>query len=271
MNNASLLSCFTLSIISLFSIAQDTSLRKLREIIIPVKPASVTTDRLGNIYLIGEEQLIKLSEEGYLQHKRQLKIEGLSLLDAWNPLRIWVHRRTNNINQVELLDQQLMNAEEPFAPDAAFALNPLLIAPGTNNFTYWILDSDQSLKQINTQTNSVLSETNPIIFSDEPKIIHIRAYQGYIFLMDTNGAIIIINRMGQKLRIIDTGGARSFGVLGEDIYFVNKDKLMFENLYSDTHYEVLLPEKADFVIATDERLMLIHEKTLKVFSFKPKN
>lgn len=256
---------------SLTAIAQDHSIRKLREILLTIKPASVTADRLGNIYLTGEEQLAKLSEEGNLLHKRQMKMDGIVLLDAWNPLRIWIHRRTAETNQIELLDQQLMNAEEPYTPDAAFALNPVLIAPGTNNFTYWILDSDQSLKQINTQTNSVVSETDSVITPEAPKIINMRAYQGYIFLLNSNGTIIIINRLGQKLRTIDTEGARSFGVLGEDIYFVKQGKLTFENLYSDMRYEVALPETADYVIATDERLMLIQEKILKVFSFKPKN
>ena len=246
-------------------------MRRLRETILPVKPSRVSVDRLGNIYLLGESRQVKLSEEGHLQRERDIATKEIALIDTWNPLRIWVYRKTGVKPQIQLLDQELMNAEEPFSPDESFALNPSLVAPGTNNFTYWILDEDRSLKQINTQSNSVQIETAPIHVPNGSEFINVKAYQGFIFLQGTDGLISIVNRLGQILRTIDTGGAHHFGVLGEDLYFEKGGKLIFENLYNDSRYEVKLPEPADYVLATDERLLIIKERSLKVFAFKPKS
>lgn len=248
---------------------QNQVLRQIREVQLPIEPIKISVDRLGAGYLLGNDRMIKLNENGDPQTERPISLKETVLVETWNPLRIWVYQKINEKHQIQLIDQHLMNAEEPFTPDPSYAINPLLIAPGTNNFTYWILDADRSLKLINIQTKSVDLDTDPIKEISRTDITNMRAYQGFIFLLDSEGVIYMINRTGKLVRRITTEGAKFFGVLGEDIYFHKDSRLLFENIYKESKYEVRLPFTPDHLIATDEQLMLIRGKSMTVFQFQP--
>lgn len=258
-----------IQVICLFTNGQSQVLRQIREVQLPVQPVKISVDRLGTGYLLGNDRMIKLDENGDPQTERPISLRETKLVEPWNPLRIWIYQKINEKHQIQLIDQHLMNAEEPFTPDPSYAIDPLLIAPGTNNFTYWILDADHSLKLINIQTKTVDLDTDPIKEISGTEITNMRAYQGFLFLLDSKGIIYMINRTGKLVRRITTEGARFFGVLGEDIYFHNDSRLLFENIYKESRYEVRLPYSPDHVIATDEQLMLIRGKSMTVFQFQP--
>lgn len=257
------------SIILFSTQGQSAAIRKLRDVTLPAEVAHISVDRLGNGYVLGGDRLFKLSTEGEILSERKVgSLAEIKSLDCWNPLRLWLHRVSGEVHVIELLDQKLLNAEEHLRIDPAYAVDPVATAPGILNSNYWILDADNTLKFIQVDKKSVEWESEPIA----PTTVNftmIKSYQGFVFLLDSTGLLYMVNRMGKLVRKIDTNGALHFGVLGEDIYFLSKGKIRFENMYRDSSYEVELPTTADHILATDERLMIFRGSRIQVYAFKP--
>lgn len=254
----------------LFSIqGQPSAIRKLRDVTLPTEVIQIGVDRLGNGYVLGADRLLKLSTEGEILSERKFESSTeIKSLDCWNPLRLWLHRVSGGTHFIELLDQKLLNAEEPLRIDPAYAIEPIATAPGILNSNFWILDSDNTLKFIQADKKLVEWESEPIA-APSVNFMMIRSYQGFIYLLDASGILYTVNRMGKLVRKIDTNGAHHFGVLGEDIYFLSNGKIRFENMYRESSYEVELPTAADHILATDERLMIFKKNHVQVFTFKP--
>lgn len=249
---------------------QISPFHKLREQTLPFKVTQSSVDRLGELYLSGEGQLIKFSTDGHPLYTRQQKYEEqIQLIEAWNPLRVWIHHKNKNGHLIELLDQKLLNLQEPIQIDPSFAVNPKLIAPGINNNSYWILDEDHTLKMINIEKNIVEWESEPIAPLDHPGFKYFRIYQNFLILQSNNQEIFILNRLGKIIKKLNTKSKTSFGVLGEDIYYLEDQSLIFQNIYNEIKQEVTLPSGIEVAIATDERLMLIRGKILDIYRFQP--
>ena len=252
--------------------AQDFKFHKLRERELPVIAGYHSVDRLGGIVVYGEGKLIRLSPEGIIEAVRDNPVEGSSgeirLLEAWNPLRIWVHLKTPEGDRIYFLDSKLLNTEEPLSVDPAFSVEPILIAPGSNNYSFWILDIDHSLKLINTDKSIVEWESETIDSPDGSEFIYLKFWQNFLLLTTENGTIMVVSRLGKVLKTFK-GTPIKPGVLGEDIYYLSDDILIFENLYTSLKKEVRLPYRPDRVVATDERLVLFKGKRIEVYLFEP--
>jgi hypothetical protein len=166
------------------------------------------------------------------------------------------------------MDSKLLNAEEPLTIDPSFSVAPLLIAPGSNNYTCWILDMDHSLKLVRTDKSIVEWESEPIASPDGSEFIHLRFWQNFFLLTTEKGTVMVISRLGKALKTFQTTSQQP-GVLGEDIYYLSGDRMIFENLYTTNRNEIRLPYLPDRVAATDERLLLFKEKKLEVYLFEP--
>lgn len=252
--------------------AQNIPLHKLRERELPVIAECHSVDRLGGIVVYGDGKLIHLSPEGIIEVMRDNPVEWSSrkirLIEAWNPLRIWVQLKATTGDYIHFLNPKLLNAEEPLKIDPSFSVEPILIAPSNSNSSYWILDIDFSLKLINTDKSKVEWESGRIESPDGSVFTHLRFWQNFLLLTTEKGAILIVNRLGKVLKTFKSTSYQP-GVLGEDIYYLMVDKLVFENLYTNSRKEVLLPYRPDRVVATDERLILFKGKKIEVFLFEP--
>ena len=252
--------------------AQDFKFQKLRERELPVTAGYHSVDRLGGIVVYGENKLIRLSPEGITEAVRDTPIERPSdeirLIEAWNPLLIRVHLKTPDGDRIHFLDSKLLNAQEPLRVDPAFSVEPILIAPGNNNYSFWILDIDRSLKLINSDKSMVEWESGTIASPDGSEFGHLRFWQNFLLLTTENGTIMIVSRLGKVLKTFK-GSSLQPGVLGEDIYYLSDDLLIFENLYTSSKKELRLPYRPDRVVATDERLILFKGKKIEVYLFEP--
>lgn len=252
--------------------AQNFPFQKLREKELPVTPVYHSVDRLGGVLIFGDEKMIRLSPEGVIEAERnnsaEFRLNEVRLTEAWNPLRIWMHLKTQDGNKIHYLDSKLFNAEEPLTIDPSFSVAPLLIAPGSNNYTCWILDIDHSLKMIRMDKSAVEWESEPVASPDGEEFIHLRFWQNFFLLTTEKGTILVANRLGKVLKTFQTT-AQQPGVLGEDIYYLSGDRMIFENLYTAARNEIRLPYRPDRVVATDERLLLFRGKKIDVYLFQP--
>ena len=155
--------------------------------------------------------------------------------------------------------------------DSAFVIDPWLVfTSGDHNL--WILDAaDQTLKRINPRTSALEID---VVFpkdlsTDLSNISFAREYQGFVFLLDEHKGIHIFNNMGRWLKTITASNLSYFNFIGEELYYQVGSQLVFINLHSGEQRQIELPFTANTALTTDERLYLIHSKSIDFFEFKP--
>lgn len=232
---------------------------------------SGSVDRLGEFYLTGGGQLMRLDTEGRPASQVLLSDNGSpGLLECWNPLRIWYHDAGRSPHRAAILDHSLTIQKDSVIIDPAIAIKPLLIAPAILNSNCWVLDMDFSVKYLNLTTGTLMLETAPLVDpATDPGFLFMRAYQNLLFLQTRDRGILVMNMTGKVIRTIPTEGTTRIGVLGEDIYFNRKGKLIFMNLYTGDQSEVNLPAEGSIILANDERLLIAEGTTIRIFRFTP--
>ena len=257
----------------------------------PFEVTHASVDRLGEFYLGGSGKLMRLDTEGRPAH--QADLPGLALpglLECWNPLRIWYHDVSGAPHRAAIIDHSLSVSPDSVTIDPAVAIRPLMTAPAILNSNCWVLDMDFSVKYLNLTTNTLMLETGPLVDpGTDPEFLFMRAYQNLLFLLTRDRGILVMNMTGKVIRTLPAEGAMHFGVLGEDIYFIRKDDLVFVNLYSGDQTEIKIPavdrsatgigrdrdvrtrKPVTLVVANDERLLIASGNTVRVYRFTPPN
>lgn len=237
----------------------------------PFTVNSGSVDRLGEFYLTGGGQLMRLDTAGTPVAQVRLSDAGTAgLLECWNPLRIWYHDARSRPHHAALLDHALGVQPDSVVIDPAIAIKPILIAPAVLNSNCWVLDMDFSVKYLNLNTNTLMLETAPLVDpSTDPGFLFMRAYQNLLFLHTREHGILVMNMTGKVIRTIPADGTTHLGVLGEDIYFKRKDELIFMNLYTGDQSAATLPSAGTIILANDARLLIADGTTVRVYRFTP--
>jgi hypothetical protein len=235
-----------------------------------IKTKSVTqvsVDRLGNFF-VGQQNgvLKKYDLNGKLLASG--KATTCTLLEPWyHPV----------IFQFDKKKQQITTSGRNFENskiikvDPAWAISPILVCP-TNDNKLWLYDeADASLKKINPLTSEVILEfaIDTTQFKVKPNFIHLREYQSMIFLLDINSGIYLLNNIGKQINKIEKAGIKNFNFFGEELYYLANDAIVFYDLYTEEERKVKVAERNQFVIVTDERVILFSARHASVFEFNP--
>jgi hypothetical protein len=225
-------------------------------------------DRLGELYLVLRNGSIRKYDTlgNFLRETTTPGSQNVTLLEPWNPLRIFVYSKEKN--QITLLDHNL-GVLNVIPVDPAWAIDPVLACPGTLN-SFWVLDrSDLSLKWIDSKTKAVQREM-PLslpLTGKNPDFVFMREYQNLLFLVDRNSGIFIVNTIGKLVNSIAVPGLSYVGFSGEDFYYLQNGKIKFIDLYNEGHQEFDI-EPAQVALATDLRLFVIRGSAVEVRDFR---
>jgi hypothetical protein len=247
--------------------AQQFPLKKIREIKLQPSVHHISVDRLGGFYTVGDCEIEQFDPEGKLLKRH--KLNGClitDLLEAWPLMRIYAYQRSKQ--QFSVFDHNL-DFVEAIAIDPAFAVEPQLAVPTADLKSYWILDTDNSIKKIDRATSSVSLESDTLR-NVKGKFTHMRDYQSMLFLLNEESGVYVINKLGKLVSTIPLQGVRYISFAGEDLYYLSDNRLNFYDIFSKDEYSVEIPKGNKFVVATDERLILIKDGKAEVFGFSPK-
>jgi hypothetical protein len=151
--------------------------------------------------------------------------------------------------------------------DSAFSLEPWL-ATTSGDYSLWVLDAqDWNLKKVNVQTGTMTVEI-PLpatIGRQKSDFIAMREYQGFLFILHKKEGIHIFNSMGKHLRTLATPGLTYFNFIGEELYYLQDNKLKFFDLFTADTRELTLPAPATIALLTDERLFLIQTTAVTIY------
>ena len=250
------------------AIAQPDAFQKSLELDSEVRLLS--TDRLGNFYVLTRSSLWKIGTDGQVMANRTYPdADSVRMLEAWNPLKILLHAGGHRF---DLLDSDLQSSPETEALDEALAIHPMLVTSGAYTRLMWILDSDGSVKFIDWTAQKVIMESTPF---DAVKVpIHIqqlRNYQNNLFLLDRSHGLYVVGRSGKLVDRLEFDGASHMGSLGEDVYVHLPGRVVFIDLYTKDRYEIPVPADVSTAAVTDERLLLASGKRILLKSFRPKS
>lgn len=181
-----------------------------------------TTDNLGNIYTIKEDELIKYLPSGkFFARYSNLKLGNIATVDATNPLKIILYYR--DFQQLVFLDDQLsVNSDVVSLEKLGYEQTDLVCASVNNSF--WIYDKqnnelhrfDQNSKQITSTGN-----LKQILQSDlSPNFM--MEHNGYLYLNSPATGVYVFDIFGAFSKVISIKNLRNFQV-DENILYFQKD------------------------------------------------
>lgn len=249
-----------------FIASSQTDLKKIKEW--KTKNVTlITEDRLGNFFLVQKDGKIKKYDpDGKVLASGVEK--SLTLIEPWYQPSIFTYVRSKQKYMV--YGRNFENRQE-FEIEPALAIEPFLVCP-THDNKLWILDhADLSLKKVNRYTNEVIYEfeIDSTLVAPNSDYIYLREYLNLIFLLDKNSGILILNHLGNVINKIEIANLKSFYFYGEDLYYLQENKLTFINILTEKQREVLLPMDTQQAILTDERIITLNSKgkaTLYLYS-----
>jgi len=257
-----------------FIISQLASFAQLNKVadlnLTNVSTASV--DRLGNFYFVlPSGTMQKYDPDGNLLDEVKEGITPLTLLEPWNPLKVFTY--SNNNKLIKFWDHHLVLLEEkPLEP--SFSITPQLVCPANEVHKAWILDvADFTIKKVNLATNAI--EIDAVLpkewASEDSEFVFMREYQNRIFLLDKSKGILMLNMLGKLITTIEVKGLEFFNFMGEELcYRDGQDILLLDLFTGDTRKAASLDtgKKVIKSIITDERLVLVTPDKVEIYLLK---
>ncbi len=228
--------------------------------------AYAAIDRAGDFYVVLQSgEILKYDKNGI--NLGTYVHEGTpTLFDPANAIRLLVYYKKTQ--EFTWLSPDLsINPSQTI--DSSIAIEVALICPsGDQNI--WVLDdADLGLKKVSLKDSRVLTEFSINDQFKENEFTLMREYQNFLFLLDPKTGITVYNSFGKQIRKIQETGLTYFNFLGEELYYKKDNQLKFLDLFTAETREIAIPAPSDFVLLTDERMILVNKNQVNIFEFLP--
>jgi len=236
-----------------------------------------TTDKLQNIYILGEKnEIIKFTPEG----KEQFRYPNTTIgepdyLDATNPFNLLLY--FSDFQNVVTLDRTLNLAGEINLQQLGFFRVNALGMAGDGNL--WVYDEVEfRLKKIGQDGRVILQSGDlglELQKSISPNFLLERNQQ--VFLNDPKLGVLVFDVFGRYLKTLPLMDLSEFQVVGDELVFMEKGQLQSFHLKALLQSPLRLPvsENGEEEVQSAEkrvrvekdRLYILDEGRLKVYRF----
>ncbi len=200
-----------------------------KRVIIKTKLDYFTTDNIGNIYTIKEDELIKYLANGkFFERYSNLKLGTITSVDATNPLKILVYYR--DFQQIVFLDNQLsLNSDIVSLQDLGYEQTDLVCASANNSF--WIYNKQNNeLIRFNENSKKVAATGNlKQVLQVNLNPNYLTEHNGYVFLNCPETGIYVFDIFGTFNKIIALKNLKNFQVNESLIYYTKDSNLCSYN------------------------------------------
>jgi hypothetical protein len=238
--------------------------KKLKTVEVSDTIVAASIDRPGDIYITmkaGQSQ--RFDKDGRLLNLYR-KDPAPTSFDPRDGARLFAYYRTTASYDFLNTSFDIVGS---YKIDSAFSLEPWL-ATTSGDYSLWVLDTqDWSLKKVNVPTGTVPVEV-PLpanITRHKADFIAMREYQGFVFVLHKKEGVHIFNAMGKYLRTVATPGVTYFNFIGEELYYLQGNKLKFFDLFTTDTRELALPAPAQIALLTDDRLYLVNRTSVDIY------
>jgi len=236
---------------------------------IDVQVSFMTSDNLGNLYLVVNNELKKYDGKGNLLKTFSDKAHGnITFVDVTDPLKILLHFK--DFHQILFLDNMLSVKSDPILLDNLELLQPSLVCTSFDN-GFWVYDQqdfqlerfDKNLK-VSNQSGNIAQLTGIEI---KPKFLIETG--GKVYLSDIETGIFIFDRYGTYSKKLPFKNITSFQVVDDNIFYSTNSQLIRYNVKTFEQQAMDLPSKN--VISSrfeQDRLFLQDSTSVKIYSVK---
>jgi len=229
----------------------------------------MTTDNLGNAYVIAGNQLIEFDSNGKPKATYGEKNLGtLRAVDASNPFKVMLFYP--DFAQISILNSKL-GLESTINLRNIGITQPSLIC-NSNNEGYWIFDlQDFQLKKIDLNLQVRFESGNlsqALGYSILPNFM-VEADRS-VYLNDPESGIIVFDQFGTYFKTIPIKQLKSFQVLGDELLYTENLRLKSFHLKKLDSKEMILPPPHDTLVNArieQNKLYLLTTAALKLYSF----
>ena len=232
------------------------------------QPILLTTDKLGNAFVVVENQLLQFDLSGKpLGNYSESNLGQLWYVDPSNPMKIVLFYL--DFAKLIVLDTKL--TVQSTVDLRSININQPLTACRSEDDGYWVYDrEDDQLKQIDLNLQVVHQSGN---------LTQILGYQvqpgmmiqdnGLVYINNPESGIIVFDRFASYYKTIPYTKLLSFQVVNKDILFIKNNKLLRYDSKTFDEKEVLLPDYKTIRAARIEQhqLYLLTSDSLNFYSF----
>lgn len=253
-----------------FGILQDSKFRLIKSI--PANSCYVTTDNLGNSYLLNNNVLEKYDQEAALLKSYSNKNLGnISSIDASNPLKVLLFYKS--FQQIIILDNTLSPSGNSIVLEV-LGYNQTTLACLSNNNGFWIFNQQNSelirfdMTLHKTQQTGNISQLTG--FAVNPNFL-MEQYDK-VFLNDSLAGILVFDIYGTYNKTIPIKGLRHFQISNNHLIYFKEGKLKSYNMRTMEEGEISLPETSILDARSEkEKLYLLKQKSLDIYHVKNEN
>lgn len=181
-----------------------------------------TTDNIGNIYTVKEDELIKYLPDGkFFARYSNLRLGSISSVDVTNPLKIVLYYR--DFQQIIFLDNQLsINSEIVSLEKLGYEQTDLVCASANNSF--WIFSKQNNeLYRFNENSRRITATGNlKQVLNTDLSPNYMMEYNGYLYMNCPETGIYVFDIFGTFNRIIAIRNLSQFQV-NDNILYYQKD------------------------------------------------
>lgn len=227
-----------------------------------------TTDAIGNLYVIADNQLLKFNADGQpLQNYSDYRLGELRSVDAGNAMKVMLFYP--DMARLVILGTQ-------FAPQSTIELRNIgitqpTVACNSMNGGYWIYDlQDFQVKKIDLNLQPVFFSGNLMQLTGRRVVPNfISEYDNRLYLNDPDSGILVFDQFGTYVKTIPVTGLKDFQIIGNELLFVKNNRLNAIQLRLSEERETLLPEHGELrsVRLSETRYYLLTNDSLNIYSY----
>lgn len=257
---------FLLLCITILSM-QDSGYRQLNGIAFP-NATFMTTDPIGNVYVVTDNQLLRFDPAGKpVQNYSDVTMGELRMVDATNPMKVLLYYP--DMARIVSLGTQ-------FSPQSIIELRnngfiqPTLICNSMNE-GYWIYElQDFQLKKIDLNLQPVFQSGDLIQITGQRIIPNfLTEYNHRIYLNDPSVGILVFDQFGSYFKTIPIKGLRNFQIRENELIYSDGKSIHAYELKRLTERELPAPpvQKIRSLRYAGNQLYLLTSDSLNIYSF----
>jgi hypothetical protein len=245
------------------------SLELLREVKIQT-PVSVSLDRYNRIFIGDEKGNINQYDTlgKVLLTFSPSRVVRFSLIEAWKTTKVFAFSR--DYQQYTLLDRFLVPMGQYPIDENTMGFARIATLSADDNL--WLFDEGNfSLKKFNLQSQAITinAPLNLVLDDKDYDLNFMREYQNMLFINDRNSGILVFDNLGNYKKKLSFKGLMTFGLLNEELYFLQDKQLHFFHLYNFTERTLALPVTKDReirqVLAFENKVVLFYNDTMAIY------
>ncbi len=223
------------------------------------KADKITTDNLGNLYVIKGNTVQKYNGEGsFLAEYTRKSIDRFTDIDASDPLKVLLFSKSSA--EIIRLDNQLALQGNPTILFNAGCISPALACNSYDNGCWvWEMSVNEIVRVNHQGIIDQRTENLSTLIAPEYNLSHLLEKDFLLYAADPMNGIFIFDRYGNWVRSIPVKNVSSFQLSGNHLICFLQDHLVLYDIRTLQENTITLPEKNPVNARIEGKNVYIHQ------------